>query len=264
MIIPLKKCTKKGEPYQRRIEIEDILGELDTLAVDQLVARLTCPNTPVPLEILIYYLRHSEIRLAQQHLQPVFTTFYDRVESALYRALTPVHLAQTASICDEIIGQLFEMIAQERNSQEDNMYYWEVNFNHALSSLRNDVLKRIGPARKTDPLINYQPLMREDEEGVALHPEVEAAAERFFNPNPSLLDDESFRLCLMEAINTLPEDEKRVVGLFLQGIQIESLNPKVMTIAKTLACSDRTVRNRLSRAYELLRTQLQKEGYDEI
>lgn len=264
MIIPLKKCTKKGEPYQRRIEIEDILSELDTLAVDQLVARLTCPNTPIPLEILIYYLRHSEIRLAQQHLQPVFTTFYDRVESALYRALTPVHLAQTASICDEITGQLFEMIAQERNSQEDNMYYWEVNFNHALSSFRTDVLKRIGPARETDPLINYQPLMREDEEGTALHPEVENAAERFFNPNPSLLDDESFRLCLMEAINTLPKDEKRVVGLFLQGMQIESLNPEVMTIAKALACTDRTVRNRLSRAHELLRTQLQKEGYDEI
>ncbi|WP_145033336.1 MULTISPECIES: RNA polymerase sigma factor [Pantoea] len=264
MIIPLKKCTRQGEPYQRRTDIEDILCELDTLAVDQLVARLTCGNTPVPLEILFYYLRHSEIRLAQQHLQPVFTTFYDRVDSALRSALSPIHFAQTDSICDEITGQLLEMIAQERNSHEDNMYYWEVNFNHALSSLRKDVLKRIGPARKTDPLINYQPLMKEDEEGTDFHPKVEDAAERFFNPTPSLLDDEAFRLCLMEAINTLPEDEKRVVGLFLQGMQIESLNPEVMTIAKALACTDRTVRNRLSRAHELLRTQLQNEGYDEI
>lgn len=264
MIIPLKKCTKKGEPYQRRTEIEDILSELDTLAVNELITRLTCPNTPVPFEILIYYLRHSEIGLKAKYLEPIFAAFNNRIKSVVCKLIPYSLYEQAVSIRNEITDKLYEMIAHERNSQNDSMYYWEVNFNHAMDSFQKDVLRRIGPARETDPLINYQTLTREDEEDTGLQPEVEAAAERFFSSAPSLLDDESFRLCLMGAINKLPEDEKRVVGLFLQGMQIESLNPEVMTIAKALACSDRTVRNRLKRAHELLRTQLQKEGYDEI
>ncbi|MFW5393266.1 hypothetical protein V1951_18455 [Yersinia sp. 2544 StPb PI] len=264
MIIPLKKSTKEGESYQRRIEIEEDLNEFDILSPDELVARLTCPNTPAPFEILIYYLRHSEIGLAAKHLEPIFITFHNRIESALCKAIPNARYDRAESIRKEITDQLYEMIAQERNSQSDNMYYWEVNFNHALQNFRKDVLRRIGPARETDPLINYEPLMREDEEGAGIRSEVEIAAENFFNPNPSLLDNESFRLCLMDAINKLPEDEKRAVGLFLQGMRIESLDPEVMTIAKALVCSERTVRNRLRRAHELLRTQLQTEGYDEI
>lgn len=261
MVIPLKKSTRDGEPYSRRDEIEALLNELDLLAADDLVTRLTCPENPAPFEVLIYYLRHSDTGLTEKEVEPVFIAFHNRLGSALRKLIPDSQYPQAESIRNEAIDQLYEMVARDRNSQNERMYYWEVNFNHAMERFRYDVLRRVGPARATDPLINYAPLIREDDEEIS--PEVEFAAENLFNANPSLLDNESFRLCLMDAINRLPEDERRVVGLFLQGMQTESLDPKVMTIAKALACSDRTVRNRLKRAYERLRTQLQTEGYYE-
>ena len=139
------------------------------------------------------------------------------------------------------------------------MYYWEVNFNHALSNLRKDVLRKHGPARETDPLINARPLTEEGDSGEEVSHEVEIAAAEFINPNPSKIDDVAFRLRLMDAINELPEDERRAVGLRWQGMPIESQDPEVETIAKALECTEKTVRNRLERAIEKLRVVLQAE-----
>ena len=258
MVIPLKKTTKEGEPYHRRAEIEDMLNELDGLSPEQLVERL-CTKHPMPFEIFIYYLRHNETGLAAKHLKPIFTTFYSRLEVALRKTLSEDWLDHAVSIREEIAEQVVEMIAKDRNSHEDKMYYWETNFNHAIANLRKDVLKKLGPTRETDPLINSEPLTYESDSGEDIRPEVDIAVTDFINPNPSKLDDAAFRLCLMDAINGLPEDERRAVGLLLQGIQIESQDPDVMTIATALDCTDRTVRNRLNRAYKKLRVVLQAE-----
>ncbi|HCT2470270.1 DNA-damage-inducible protein D [Klebsiella pneumoniae] len=259
MVIPIKKTTKEGEPYRRRAEIERVLNELDCLMPDQLVDRLTSTHNTIPFEIFIYYLRHSEIGLAAKHLEPIFTTFYSRLEAALRMAVSDAWLDHAVAIREEITERVVEMIAKDRNSQGDKMYYWETNFNHALDSMITDVLRKLGPARETDPLINSEPLERKCEGRHEVSPEVDIAASDFINPNPSKLDDAAFRLCLAAAINGLPEDERRAVGLLLQGMQIESQDPDVMTIAKALECTDRTVRNRLSRAYKKLRLVLQEE-----
>ncbi|MFE8071999.1 hypothetical protein QQM79_13155 [Marinobacteraceae bacterium S3BR75-40.1] len=260
MVIPLKKTTKEGVTYYRRLEIERVLNELDGLPPDQLVDRLRCTQQVVPFEVFIYYLRHSEIGLAEKHLEPIFISFYSRLEAALRKTVSEAWLDHAIAIREEIAEQVVEMIAQARESQEDKMYYWEINFNDALAKLRIDVLRKHGPARETDPLINSASLTHEGDDGDEISPEVDIAAADFINPNPSRLDNATFRLRLMDAINGLPEDERRAVGLLLQGMQIESQDPEVMTIAKALACTDRTVRNRLKRAYEKLRTVLQAEN----
>lgn len=259
MVIPLKKTTKEGEPYTRRAEIEQVLNELDGLAPDQLVDRLRCTQHVVPFEVLIYYLGHSEIGLTEQYLNPIFIAFYSRLEAALRKTVSEAWFDHAIAIREEIAERVVEMIAKARASQDDKMYYWEINFNDALAKIRIDVLRKQGPARETDPLINSVPLTHEGDDGHEISPEVDIAAADFVNPNPSKLDNETFRLRLMDAINALPEDERRAVGLLLQGMQIESLDPEVMTIAKALACTDRTVRNRLKRAYEKLRTVLQED-----
>ncbi|QCF26124.1 RNA polymerase sigma factor [Hydrocarboniclastica marina] len=259
MVIPLKKTTKEGEPYRRRAEIEQVLDELDQLAPDQLVHSLTSTQEAVPFEVYIYYLRHSEIRLAAKHLPPIFIAFYSRLEAALRKTVSDAWLDHAVAIREEIAERVVEMIAKDRNSHEDNMYYWETNFNHALANLRKDALRKLGPARETDPLINSEPLTHESGDGHDIRPEVDIAACDFINPNPSKLDDAAFRLRLTDAINDLPDNERRAVGLLLQGMQIESQDPEVMTIAKALGCTDRTVRNRLQRANQNLRVVLQAE-----
>lgn len=260
MVIPLKKMTQKGEPYLRRAEIEQVLNELDSLAPNQLIDRLKCSTQqPLPFEVLIYYLRHTELELKAEHLRPIFTIFYDRLQVALRMTVPDKQFDHAAAIREEIAEKVVEMIAKDRNSQDEKMYYWETNFNHALANFRKDVLRSVGPARETDPLINAVPLTYEGEDGHEISHEVDIAAANFINPNPSKLDDLAFRSRLMDAINLLPDDERRAVGLLLQGIQIESQDPEVMTISKALECTDRTVRNRLGRAYEKLRVVLQAE-----
>jgi DNA-directed RNA polymerase specialized sigma24 family protein len=259
MVIPLNKTTKNGRPYNRRPQVEKLLKELEVLVPDQLVKRLTCAQQAVPSEVLVYYLRHTELALAAKHLEPIFTVFYSRLEAALRKTCPDGRIAHAAFIRDEITGRVLEMIATDRNTPIDQMYYWEINFNHALANLRKDVLRELGPARKTDPLINAEPLTQNDSDGDEIRPEVDIAAADFFNSSPSILDDQYFRMHLMDAISNLPEDERRAVGLLLQGMQIDSQNPEVMTIAKALECTEKTVRNRLQRAYKTLRVVLQKE-----
>lgn len=259
MVIPLKKTTQEGEPYQRRTEIEQALSALDGLAPDQLVERLTCTQQAVPFEVLIYFLRHTELELGSKHLEPIFCTFYGRLEAALRKVVSDAWIDHAATIREELSERIVEMIAKDRDSQEEKMYYWEVNFNHALSNLCTDVLRKHGPARETDPLKNARPLTKEGDSGEEVSHEVDIAAAEFINPNPSKIDDVAFRLRLMDAINELPEDERRAVGLRWQGMPIESQDPEVETIAKALECTERTVRNRLKRAIEKLRIVLQAE-----
>ncbi|GAB1078756.1 MAG: hypothetical protein SStaBPW_06410 [Shewanella algae] len=259
MVIPLRKHTKEDVPYQRRGEIERLLIELDDLPVERLVERLKCTQAAVPFEVLVYYLRHCEVGLSDKHLEPIFITFYSRLKAALSRTVSDASLENAVHLREEIVERVIEMIAKDRSSQEDQMYYWEINFNHALASLRKDVLRKLGPARETDPLVNYESLTHEGDDGHEISPEVDTAAADFFNANQSILDDTDFRLRLFDAINGLPDDERRAIGLLLQGMQIESQDPEVMTISKALACTERTVRSRLNRAYEKLRTILQAE-----
>lgn len=259
MVLPLKKTTQEGEPYHRRVEIEQVLNELDGLAPGRLVDRLKCTQQAVPFEVLIYYLRHAELGLDAAHLEPIFITFYNRLEAALRKTVSDAWLDHAAAIREEIAERVVEMIAKDRDSQEDSMYYWETNFNGALANLRRDVLRKVGPARRTDPLINAEPLTHEGEDGHEISPEVDVAAADFINLNPSKIDDIAFRSRLQDAINDLPEDERRVVGLRWQGMPIESQDPESETIVRVLGCTEKTVRNRLKRAIKKLRVVLQAE-----
>ncbi|HBX38613.1 MAG TPA: hypothetical protein DEG76_15585 [Pseudohongiella sp.] len=259
MVLPLKKTTQDAEPYQRRAEIEQVLSSLDGLAPDQLVERLTCTHQAVPFEVLIYFLRHTELELGSKHLEPIFRTFYGRLEAALRKSVSDTWIDYAATIREELAERIVEMIAKDRDSDEEKMYYWEVNFNHALSNLCTDVLRKHGPARETDPLINARPLTEESDSGEEVSHEVDIAAAEFINPNPSKIDEVAFRLRLMHAINELPVDERRAVGLWLQGMPIESQDPEAETIAQALECRERTVSNRLKRAFEKLRIVMQAE-----
>ena len=86
----------------------------------------------------------------------------------------------------------------------------------------------------------------------------EKAAAEFFADGPSFFDDPAFRSALGPAINTLPPDQKAVIGLWLQGIPIDAKDPTTNTIARILKCDERTVRNRRDRAFKALRKILEE------
>ena len=65
-------------------------------------------------------------------------------------------------------------------------------------------------------------------------------------------EDAAFRKQILDAISSLPDDERKVVMMLAQGIPVTSDDPTDMTITKLLDCSDRTVRNKRTSAAKKL------------
>ncbi|TOP14916.1 hypothetical protein CGH21_25640, partial [Vibrio parahaemolyticus] len=86
--------------------------------------------------------------------------------------------------------------------------------------LRIDVLRQRGPAKKEDPLSNAESI--ESELTSEVRTDVEISALELSELNESILNDSSFRIQFQSAINELPDNERRVIGLYLQGLPIES------------------------------------------
>ena len=67
-------------------------------------------------------------------------------------------------------------------------------------------------------------------------------------------DDPAYRTRLEAAIDALPREQSRIIHMLRQGISIDSQEPDVMTIAKALGRSEKTVRTYRDKAFAALRT----------
>jgi RNA polymerase sigma factor (sigma-70 family) len=251
-VLRLQKISQDGEPYQRRPQVEQLISELIKLTPDDIVQKCTDYSDPIPEETLLYVLRDLSLSLKERQYEAVFKALFSRLEVSLKKLVSDAKFIQAADIRQEIMCRMAEMIATDRKSGEEKLDYYEVNFNHAFACLRKDVLRDMGPA-KDDPLEKSGPLTKVLGDESEVLPVVEERVREFYELGASKLDDPSFRSALYDAINNLPDDERHVVGLMLKGMQVEAKDPNVQTISKILGCSDRTVRNRLRRAYTKLR-----------
>lgn len=256
MATPLKKAYSNGSIYARRSEVEQLIDEIEALPINAQTER--CTKSKVPMEVLLYFLRKTKAEDHTKAMEPLYLAFYTRAEASIKASIRRYKLAKEDFIVQETLDRLTGKLMEDApdNSVLD---YFEVRFNQALTRLRNTVLEAYGPNSKKDPLADASELTTSSEDSAELSLEIENAAAAFFDPDSSILDDENFRLSLMAAINNLPDNLRRPVQLRLQGMQIESNDPKTSTIPLVLDCTDRTVRNRLGKAYSLLREQLAEE-----
>ncbi len=148
-----------------------------------------------------------------------------------------------------------ERIAKDCKGRTSLLDFYEIRFDKAFAAFRTSALRQIGPS-----VVDMVPLGTYEDDGLEISAEVEAAAADFLGGDPEKLDDPAFRLELTAAIDCLPDDQKQVIGLLLQGFQIDSKDKNVMTIARILQCDERTVRNRRDRACKALKAILQKEN----
>jgi DNA-directed RNA polymerase specialized sigma24 family protein len=176
-----------------------------------------------------------------------------RVGQSLFATISDSRMAGAQDIREEIMGRFAERIAKDCNGRFAMLDFFEVRFDLAFARFRKTVLRQIGPVS-----VLTEPLSTDGDEGPDISPEVEAAAADFLGGDPQEIDDPAFRFELDAAIDALPHDQRRVVGLLRQGFQIDSKDPNIMTIAKMLKCDERTVRNRRDRAYKTLRSALQE------
>lgn len=254
----LKKRDRDGLLYKRPPEIEEKLAFLEVQDPQNriLLFEKSSKSDPdhVPYEVLIYFLRASWREGKKDEFKQIFDILFARIESTLKSIINDGTMENASEIRKEIQGEFAVRIARDCQTQAGTLDFYEIRFNKAFAALRISTLRKIGP--KTNQSV---PLTLEEGESAEISPEVEAAAQDFFDNNQSKLDDAAFRFSLMTAIDKLPKDQKQVVGLLLQDLPIDSKNPETMTIARILGCNERTVRNRRDRAFKTLRDELQEE-----
>lgn len=256
---PLKSKDKHGTPFTRPPEIEACLARLESLdaaaRLQAFAVALRESSGYVPSEALTYFMRRAHATGAEGEFTQIFRLLIKRVGGSLSVKVSDSSMAGAQGIREEIMGRFAERIAKDCNGRFAMLDFFEVRFDLALARFRKSVLRQIGPAS-----VLTEPLSTAGEEGQDISREVEEAAADFLGGDPQKIDDPAFRLELEAAIDALPDDQRRVVGLRRQGFQIDSKDPNIMTIAKMLQCDERTVRNRLDRAYRTLKSVLQEDA----
>lgn len=255
---PLKGLTTEGVPYLRPPAIEAWIGRLEGRTPEQRIEHFAARSRKhadyVPSEVLVYFLRRAWEKGDNANFEKMFRILMQRVMQSLRSAIPGSQMADAQGIREEISGRFAELIAEDCRTRNSTLDFYEIRFDLGLARFRISALRQVGPA--ADDTV---PLEKHGEDGLEISPEVEVAAAELLGGSPSMLDDPAFRLALTGAIDGLPEDQKRVIGLLLQGLPIDSKDENVMTIARMLKCDERTVRNRRDRAFRALKPILEAE-----
>lgn len=259
MVEPLKKISKKHGLYRRRAEVQSLLEKFDLLGPEERVGELIDAGGElrgcIPPEALVHFIRRAWREDDAITLERFFKALYRRVQASLAAAIPNSRMADAESIRGEIVSRFINRFAKDCRENGLWLDYYEAQFNSAFAAYCTTALRSIGPSTiKTTSLMGDGEHSDESE----LAPEVEKAAAEFFANGPSFFDDHVFRSVLGPAINTLPADQKAVIGLWLQGIPIDAKDPNTNTIARLLKCNERTVRNRRDRAFKALRKTLEE------
>jgi len=254
IVTPLRKRRLSGELYERDPKIEALIAELAVLPRDELIARAEIKKRSdpgyVPSECLVYFTRASRRDNNEAWFERLYRILTERVLRSLPRAES--HGGKTESLThgivrDKVFGRFVELLSIDRADYAEKADYFEVRFDGALASLRRDAQEKAWRDENRSRPLEY------DEESGELSPEVEAAAGAHDPFATSDFDDPAYRSRLDAAIEALPTEQGRIIHMLRQGFRIDSKEPDVMTIAKALGRSEKTVRTYRDKAFAALR-----------
>jgi hypothetical protein len=256
LVAPLIRTRLDGRLYQRPEKVEALLGVLEALPRSDVLARCTVRDRShpdyVPSECLLHFVRASRSDNSNDHFERLYRLLTARVLSALPRAMTTgetEQISRTKSrIQEKVFDRFVELLAEDRQGQSPKLDYFEVRFDGALASLRRDAQELAWrEENRTSPL-------EHDPETNELSDEVERAVGSFDPFDASELGEKDYRLRLDAAIDALPPLQSRIITMLRQGYQIDSKDPDVMTIAKALKKSEKTIRTHRNLALATLQT----------
>ena len=254
MPVPLRKLKPDGTLYQRRTDIESSLHDLLQLSRSAIGDRceICDPTDPghLPSECLLHILRTCRSDNSDRFFETLFRVLRQRVLARMpdpeigHGADGEVLVSQrNLKIAEYVMDRFQGMLMKDRSGYDERLDYFEVNFDAALATLRLDGRKKAFREEKRAAPMTY------DDETSELNAEIEKAAAAQNPISESKLDHPTYRSRLYAAIDSLPDDQRRVIDLLLRGFQIDSKEPGVQTIAQIIGCTEKTVRNRRDRAY---------------
>jgi hypothetical protein len=254
MPVPLRKRKSDGTLYQRRPDIELSLGELLQLSRSELASRCEINDLGnsayLPPECLLHLIRTYRSNNSDRSFETIFRALRQRILARM----PPPEIAgrvegkalasqRNLKIGEYVMDRFMGMLVKDRAGYDERLDYFEVNFDAALATLRLDGRKKAFREEKRSEPMTY------DDETSELNAEIEKAAAEHNPLSDSKLDDRAYRSRFYAAIDSLPDDLRRVIDLQLLGFPIDSKEPGVQTIAKIIGCAEKTVRNRRDRAY---------------
>lgn len=255
-VAPLRRLMPDGSPYYRRPEVEEALAVLVQLPPTEVASRAKIKDTDhrdyLPTECVLYFIRrwdpikdgsafHDLFNILRQRILRAVPVFSRRVANSNQIAERAFDL----EVRDAVIHKFQELLCRDRREYDEKLDFYEGQFNLTLARLRSTARRDLGKKEIRD-----RAAAAGGHPGRA-HDEVEAAL-------ASLRDDaekkerEFYRSRLQVAISSLPQDERRVIELILEGLTLDA-------IARALKCVEKTVRNRRDRAVKRLRLELTKE-----
>ena len=254
MIEPLLKRKLDGALYTRPAHVEGLLPSLAALPPDELVTRcaITDDNDPayVPSECVLQFARAWRSRQDDAELDRLYGLLLARVERLLPRVGDPGGKTESRAkvdIRDAVLHGFASLLVSDRQEYDDRLDFYEVRFASAVARLRLSAQDTAWAAER-----RFEGLELEQQPG-ELAPHVESAAGSFDPFDSTDADAEDFRLRVYAAIDTLPPEQRQVMHMLREGFPIDSKDPSVMTIAKALNRSGRTVQTYRDRAFATLR-----------
>jgi hypothetical protein len=253
---PLRKHKLDGTPYFRRDQVEAEILALAGISTAELERRASLWQVSDPgfvsTEALLYFVRNAaggahRDKLTEQLLLRVAR----RVPSVANAGGKTVSLTKM-NIREDVHDHFVDLLLSDRKQYDDRLDYYEVNFNSAVAADRRDANDRHWKQENRTAEI-------ETEDG-EVSTQVESAVGNYDPFNADELDKKDYRFLLDEAIDSLPEFQRRIIVMWREDIPIESNDPSVESISKILGKSEKTIRIHRDKAFASLKLRLERKG----
>lgn len=257
-ISPLRKVKQNGERYYRRQPIETMLAELAGMSFEVLAERARILDRRsldyIPSEILVHWVRQTKNHSSDATFNVLYPLLEQRIRHACPAKEIRAHgvdaeVGTYADLQEHVLERVVKLLLRDRSSYEEKLDIYEVVFDRAVAKLRDSAFRSV--FAKNNPLtpIEY------DESGDVTN-EVEESLDRYRPESMTQEEELTYRFQLRAAIDSLPEDERRLIDMEEAGYPDQSENPEVETIAKLLGRTPKTVRAMRKRAYQSIRERL--------
>lgn len=251
---PLRKTRPEGTTYTRRDAVTAEIHALSLIGAAELEARAavwtSCSPGYISPEALLYFVRNTADEAQRNKLTELLLNRVSRQARPTSAGSTRSSLTQM-NIQEDVVDHFIDLVLADRKEYVVGLDYYEVNFNGAIASDRLDASRRHWKHEN-----RTEELGTEDAE-VSEH--VEAAVGSADPFDPEELDKKVYRLLLDDAIDSLPELQRRIVVMWREEIPIESSDPSVRSISEVLGKTPKTIAKYRDIAFESLRRRLERK-----
>jgi len=257
-ITPLRHKDGKGKAYLRLPEAEAKLAELCALSDARVIEFCEIQESDSPeyisSECLVYLIREYRSKFLDDKAEALIRALVTRVLKGIPEGISlngeKERLFQS-NYRDEVRYRFIALLANDRQQYDEKLDIFEIRFQMALAALRADAWRKVR-RKENVPADNIEI----DVETGDVDPEVEKAAAKFNPAEKHRLDDPEYRSRLYGAIDALPDLQRKIITMWLEGIPMESKDPGVGSISSLLHKTPKTIATHRNMAFAALREAL--------